>query len=184
MLDAILFALWFFLPAGLANGAPVIANRIPLLNRWTTPIDFGKHWNSKRIFGNNKTWRGLAFGVFSAIVVILVQSVIYQHWSFIQSISQIDYTASNIWLLGALLGFGALAGDAIESSIKRQLNIPSGEAWFPIDQLDYVIGGLLCSLAVVRLGALEYLVIIIVWFGMHILWAYIFYLLGFKDKPI
>jgi hypothetical protein len=40
-----MFALWFFLPAGVANAAPVFANKIPVLNRWKTPMDFGKSYN-------------------------------------------------------------------------------------------------------------------------------------------
>ena len=66
------FALWFFLPAGLANGAPVIANKVPLINKWITPLDFGKTWGGKRIFGSNKTWRGLVVGGLTGGVASLV----------------------------------------------------------------------------------------------------------------
>ncbi len=183
-MNEILFALWFFLPAGLANGAPVIANKLPIINKFKTPLDFGLHFRGKRLLGDNKTWRGLLFGVFVAVVVVLAQSVIYDNWSFVRSISSIDYTASSIWLLGFLLGFGALAGDAGESFIKRQMNIPSGERWFPFDQLDYVFGGLLLSSLYAPLALQEYVVVVVIWFGMHIIWAYIFYILGFKEKPI
>lgn len=183
-MDEILFALWFFLPAGLANGAPVIANKIPLLNQFKTPLDFGLHFRDKRVLGDNKTWRGLLSGIFVGIVVVLMQSFIYDNWSFVRSMSSVDYSVPDIWVLGGLLGLGALAGDAIESFIKRQMNIPSGERWFPFDQLDYVIGGLLLSALYAPLVLQEYVVIIIIWFGMHILWAYVFYVLGFKEKPI
>lgn len=183
-MDEILFALWFFLPAGLANGAPVIANKIPLLNQFTTPLDFGLHFRDKRVLGNNKTWRGLLSGIFVGITVALIQSFIFDNWSFVRSISSIDYSAPDIWVLGGLLGLGALAGDAVESFIKRQMSIPSGERWFPFDQLDYVIGGLLLSALYAPLVLQEYVVIVVIWFGMHILWAYIFYVLGFKEKPI
>lgn len=180
----ILFALWFFLPAGLANGAPVIANKVPVLNKFKTPLDFGLHFRDKRVLGDNKTWRGLLSGVFIGIVVVLLQSYIYGNWEYVRSISSIDYSSPDIWVLGMLLGFGALAGDALESFIKRQMNIPSGERWFPFDQLDYVIGGLFLSTLYAGIGLQEYVVVIVIWFGMHIIWAYIFYILGFKEKPI
>jgi hypothetical protein len=54
----ILFALWFFLPAGLANAAPVFANKIPGSEWLAVPIDGGKHFRGKRITGNHKTIRG------------------------------------------------------------------------------------------------------------------------------
>ena len=50
----ILFALWFFLPAGLANAAPVFANKIPGSEWLAVPIDGGKHFRGKRITGNHK----------------------------------------------------------------------------------------------------------------------------------
>ncbi len=184
-MQELLFALWFFLPAGIANGAPVIANKIPILNKLTTPMDFGKHYKDRRIFGDNKTWRGLLFGIFSAVFIVMLQRFAYQNWGWAQEISQgINYGAGNIWLLGMLLGLGALLGDAVESFIKRQMHIPSGESWFPLDQFDYVIGGLLASAFFVVLSLEQYVVIFILWFSMHIFWAYFFYLIGFKDKPI
>jgi CDP-diglyceride synthetase len=64
---------WFFLPAGIANMSPVLANKIPGINQWKTPLDFGKSWRGKRIFGNNKTWRGLIFGTLIASLVGLIQ---------------------------------------------------------------------------------------------------------------
>lgn len=183
-MDSILFALWFFLPAGIANGVPVIAKKTPWLRDIKTPMDFGKHWRGKRIFGNNKTWRGLLIGIVVSIVVVWLQQVIYQNWSFVRDFSLIDYTTINAFVVGSLFALGALLGDACESFIKRQLNVPAGESWFPFDQLDYVIGGLLLVSLVVSLSLKNYLVITLVWFSMHIIFAYLFYLLGFKDKPI
>ena len=62
-------AFWFFLPAGIANMSPVLASRISWLKSWDTPLDFGKSFRGKPIFGKNKTWRGIVFGTLSAIIV-------------------------------------------------------------------------------------------------------------------
>ena len=51
----ILFALWFFAPAGLANAAPVFANKIPRSDWLAVPLDFGKSLRGRRIFGDRKS---------------------------------------------------------------------------------------------------------------------------------
>lgn len=184
MVEQIIFALWFFLPAGLANAAPVFANKIPYLNKWSTPLDFGKNYRGKRIFGKNKTWRGLIFGIFIACFTIILQRIIFNNSLWLQNhISNIDYSEVSL-LLGVALGFGALAGDAIESFFKRQSSVESGEAWFPFDQIDYIIGGILMSSLIYRLPILDYFIILLVWFCLHLISSYIGYLLNLKDKPI
>ena len=94
------------------------------------------------------------------------------------------YSLGKMLLIGGLLGFGALLGDAIESFFKRQYGVPSGDPWFPLDQIDYIFGGAIMVMPVVVLTPLGYLMLFVVWFGMHLLVAYIAYLLGLKDKPI
>lgn len=169
------FAFWFFLPAGLANMAPILINKIPIINRWDTPLDFGKNWQGKVIFGNNKTWRGLLFGT---LVGAFAGLLIYPHL-FLQG--QTLYWSA---LLGGLLGFGALAGDSIESFFKRRVGKLPGEVWFPFDQTDYIIGGLLMSLFVVHLPLASYLITLVSYFILHLLSSYIGYMLKLKDKPI
>lgn len=184
MIDAIVFALWFFLPAGLANGSPVVVNKIPFVNQFKTPLDFGKTYKGKRIFGQNKTWRGLIGGVITASLTLLIQVWLFNTSSWLQNnIILIDYSSVSLWL-GPLLGAGALLGDAVESFFKRQLNVASGEPWFPFDQIDYIIGGILLSSLVTTLPGYVNVTILLVWFGMHLIWSYIGFLLGLKDKPI
>lgn len=183
MINTIVFALWFFLPAGLANAAPVFANKIPVLNQWNTPLDLGAHFRGKRILGDNKTWRGFLFGIIIALITFALQQYIYTQSTSLQNIISLNYSDLSIWF-GALLGLGALGGDAIESFFKRQVGVPSGKPWFPFDQIDYIIGVILVSSLVISLSTAQNAAILIVWFSMHLIWSYIGYLLGFKETPI
>lgn len=184
MIEHIFFALWFFAPAGFANAAPIFANKIPLLNKWKTPMDFGKLYKGKRLLGDNKTWRGFCFGIGIAIITIILQKLLYANNQWLQdTIILVDYTNISIWL-GVFLGAGALLGDAVESFFKRQANVPSGEAWFPFDQIDYVIGGTLLSALVITLPPIYNITILVVWFSLHLISSYIGFLLGLKEKPI
>jgi CDP-2,3-bis-(O-geranylgeranyl)-sn-glycerol synthase len=177
------FALVFFLPAGLANGAPPIANKIPILKNWNAPMDFGKKIRGRRLFGEHKTWRGLLFGTFVAALTGLVINLFYPE--FAHKLWVVPMTpAANMACLGALLGFGALIGDAVESAIKRQLNIKPGGSWFPFDQLDYIVGGLVFASLSVDLTPSQCLWVIGVWFVIHLIGSYTGYLLKLKDRPI
>jgi len=167
-------AFLFFLPAGFANMAPLFANKIPALNRWKTPMDFGRSYKGVRIFGQNKSLRGLVCGV---ILGGLVAYIVYHLYS-------LPYGTTTYVIGGALMGFGALVGDAVESFFKRRVGIQPGNAWFPFDQLDYIIGGLLVSYLVLTPSIVTILRVIILYFGLHLVVSYIGYLLGFKEKPI
>jgi len=181
----IFFALWFFLPGGLANASPVFASRIRLLKPLYKPIDLGHSYRGKRILGDHKTWLGLLFAIFVGLIVIALQKYGFNHSDWIKSISaNVNYSKTIIWWLGPLLGFGAIFGDGLESFFKRQIGIKSGHSWFPFDQVDYIIGGLLISLIVVRLSAVHYLVIICVWVVLHVVATSVGYLLKLKSSPI
>jgi len=182
MID-ILTAIVFFIPAGLANAAPVFANKIPLLNRWKTPLDFGKSWDGMRIFGDNKTWRGLASGIF---VGIATGGLIYIiNPDFINKLEIVPLAPFvDTLVIGGALGLGALIGDAVESFFKRRAGVPAGKSWFPFDQIDYIVGGLVFTIPLVHLSALGYVWILIVWFGMHLVVSYIGFMLHLKDTPI
>jgi len=182
-MNQLLFVLWFFLPAGIANASPTWANKIPGINKLNTPLDFGKSINNRRIFGDNKRWRGLIFGTLFGALTGYIQFLIYPEF-----IQELGIASSNpaitMTLLGGLLGLGALLGDAVESFFKRRSQVKPGESWFPYDQIDFIIGGIILTMPIVILDLTTYLLILIVWFGLHLIAGYIGYLLSLKDKPI
>ncbi|HSX05849.1 MAG TPA: CDP-archaeol synthase, partial [Candidatus Saccharimonadales bacterium] len=76
----ILFALWFFLPAALANGVPVLVVKIPGLAKLEAPMDFGLSYRGKRILGAHKTWRGFIAGVLTSILTLWLQQLAVAHF--------------------------------------------------------------------------------------------------------
>ena len=127
---------YLMLPAYSANMAPVMVKKIDLL---AFPIDFNKKMSNKPVFGKNKTFRGLIFGVVFAIIVAYLQFLLYNA-GFFRAISFISY--QNWFLFGLLMGLGALTGDLIKSFFKRRLGIKPGARFIPFDQTDFVIGAL------------------------------------------
>ncbi len=177
------YAFLFFLPAGIANISPVFINKLPLLNQWEAPLDFGKTYHGQRIFGANKRWRGLIGGTLVGALAAVVVSL-----TFPDAISYFKGTSSapllTMAIIGAALGFGALVGDTIESFFKRQARVSPGNSWFPFDQLDYIIGGLVSVWPFVHLKLNTVVYILAIYFGLHLIFSYLGFLLRLKPKPI
>lgn len=185
ILQEVFFALWFFLPAGIANMMPIFASRWPLIRQYDQPVDLGKTYRGKRIFGSHKTWRGLIVGMIFATITLCLQVLLVEHVSFVANLTdQIDYTALPVLVLGPLFGFGALAGDCIESFFKRQIGKAPGEGWFPFDQIDYIVGGALATMPFVQLTILQYVALIVIWLVVHVIASYVGFIIGVKERPI
>ncbi len=139
-LEAIPQALWFFLPAFVANPSAVL---------WGggTPIDFGhKLGDGERLFGDGKTWRGLVGGTLSGATLGLLLAIPFvlvapdSSWSF--------GGPADAFAASALLALGALLGDLTGAFIKRRMHKPRGAKAPGLDQYDFVVGALLLSLLV------------------------------------
>lgn len=163
MIDTILFALWFFAPAGVANVTPILIAKIPFFDTFNRPLDFGKTFHGKRVLGEHKTMR-----TFVGIVTGTLSGMLLGHPI----------------ILGLLLSVGALGGDLAKSFFKRQMRIASGKPWFPFDQLDYIVGGIATSMLYVQLSVEQYIYIVIVWFLIHVFSTGIGYLLRLKTNPL
>ncbi|HEX7484065.1 MAG TPA: CDP-archaeol synthase [Candidatus Saccharimonadales bacterium] len=185
MLQDILLAIWFLLPAAAANAIPVFAAAIPFLKKYDAPIDGGKTFRGHKILGPHKTWRGIIAGIIIATLALWIQQILVADFAWAQfAAGGIDYATLPVLLLGPLFAIGALGGDAVESFFKRQRRIQSGGTWVPFDQIDYIIGSVIVSLFFVTLTPMQYAWIFIIWFLMHIAATYIGYKLGLKKDPI
>lgn len=173
--------IWFLLPAGAANmAAPILTILFP---QFSYPLDFKKKFRDKRIFGDNKTFRGLMGGTVIGLFVFLLQKFLFSSSTFFQNISFFDY--KNIsWIVGVLFGFGALTGDIVKSFFKRQLNIASGKSWFPFDQVDWVVGFLLFIYPFVKMSLNVIILSLILGILLHLAIKFIGFLIKVNKKPI
>lgn len=112
------------------------ANSSAMLSGGKTPLDLDRNFADGRpVFGRGKTFKGTLFGIavgtgVSAILVITMPEV--------TGMLSKDYL-----LLGFLLSAGAIFGDIAASFFKRRSNITQGTQVFVVDQLDFVVGGMI-----------------------------------------
>lgn len=167
---AFIHALYFIFPAYCANAAPVIFGG-------GLPLDAGRTFlDGKPIFGSHKTVRGFLAGLIIGTLVgfFLEQFLLpYQHLLLFQQSA----------LLGFTLSLGALVGDLCDSFIKRRAGLSPGSPVPLADQLDFVFGALLFSLAIGHFPRVVWvLIIIIVTPPIHLSTNFLAYLLGAKKK--
>ena len=184
MLKDIVLLLWLFLPVGLANTAPVIARKLPVIKRYNQPVDFGRTYRGKRIFGDHKTIRGIVAGVIMGVIVVAVQMILTALFDWPERISnEVNYSSPIVLLMGAFMGFGAVAGDTIKSFFKRQVGVAPGKSWVPFDQLDFVLGGLVLSFPFFTLPLETYILGLGLTLILHPTFNILAWLIGLQDKP-
>jgi len=133
-------ALWFFLPAYVANPMAVVFGG-------GTPIDFGRTLrDGERLFGDGKTWRGLVGGTLSGVSLGFLLSVPFNVLGLSPGWSFGSYGVA----LGAsaVLAFGALLGDLAGAFLKRRMHKPRGAKAPILDRYDFVVGALLLNLTI------------------------------------
>ena len=130
MIDLIIEAFLYILPAYIANGSAVLIGG-------RTPIDAGmKFFDGKRILGAGKTWKGLTFSVAMGTLTGLVISL-----------GQLNETV----LVAFIISLGAMFGDSIGSFAKRRFDLPRGAAVPFLDQWDFVLGAFLFAAIAARI---------------------------------
>jgi CDP-2,3-bis-(O-geranylgeranyl)-sn-glycerol synthase len=154
-------ALKFIFPAYCANGAPVLAGG-------GTRIDFGKNfYDGKRIFGNNKTFRGFFFGLAIGIMVGLIEC-----WLFGFPV-----------LFSVLTPLGALLGDLTGAFLKRRLGIAPGGLLPIVDQVDFVIGAVVFSLPLALISWELALTVLLITPPIHLFTNFLAYKMKLKKNP-
>lgn len=115
--------LLLFLPllGSLALHAPVL--RFDLLRNLKHPIDGGRTVRGKRIFGDNKTWRGALVMLSGTVLATVVLSRVSAYWTLLP----VPIQAAGPWRFGLLLGLVTVLGELPNSFVKRRLGIAPGQ---------------------------------------------------------
>jgi hypothetical protein len=121
--------------------APVL--RFDLLRSLARPLDAGATVRGRRVFGDNKTWRG-AVVMFGGVVVATLLLSRWAAWSCHWP----TVLRAHTLLFALLLGLGFVVGELPNSFLKRQVDIrpgdrrrsPLGIALSIFDQADFVPG--------------------------------------------
>lgn len=181
LLIAVLAAVYFMLPA-------YVANLSGLAFGGGTPVDGGKECkDGRRLIGNGVTWKGLQNGTIIGTLVGVVLGIIGTFYGDLSALTGgiIDlHVYGSVFgglILGFLMAFGALLGDAVGSFLKRRIGLERGAPAPIMDQLDFVIGALVLSLLVVQISWEFFIIIALLSLVLHLGSNTFAYLIGIKD---
>lgn len=179
--------------AGIAN---MVFCKYPTYQRLNIPMDSGRVLSDgKRLFGQNKTWKGffgmIFFGGISQIVWGLVLTAI----PALQSLNLFyevyaNTVVTNLWI-GLLLGLAYVVFELPNSFMKRRLAIKPGKTadnqWKAlfvfIDQADSLLGCALVVAALVPISWSQFFGFIILGAGTHIVINQLLYVLKLRKNP-
>ena len=178
LLGVVATALWAMLPAYVPNNVAVVAGG-------GRPIDGGRTMGGSRLLGDGKTWRGTAAGTAAGTALALALTALTPAASDI-----VGHTLPTFPVLAGLgLALGAMLGDIGASFVKRRSGRERGAAFPGLDQLDFVVGALLCALVLAPSWAIQtftlpvVIAIVVVTPLLHLVTNGIAYLLGLKNEP-
>ena len=160
----IVAALKFIFPAYCANATPVLAGG-------GAKMDFGKSFfDGKRIFGNNKTFRGFFFGWAVGIGVGLVEGLVFGFQNYPV-------------LFCVLIPLGALLGDLAGAFIKRRIDIAPGGLLPIVDQIDFVVGAIVFSIPLSIVSWQLAVTVLLITPPIHLFTNYLAYKMKLKRNP-
>jgi len=155
-------ALKFIFPAYCANGTPVLAGG-------GAKMDFGKNFvDGKRIFGNNKTFRGFFFGWAIGMLVGSIEYVVFPGFPV---------------LFIVLTPLGALLGDLAGAFLKRRLGIVPGGLLPVVDQIDFVVGALVFALPLMIVYWQLAVTVLLITPPIHLFTNFVAYKMKLKRNP-
>src|SRR5512140_1962301 len=117
-------AFYLFSPLLVSAALSGLVLRFDLARALKRPMDGGLSIGGTRLFGDNKTWRGLAVGVVGAIVGVAIQKHLVGARA--GELAMLDYAEVNPVLLGAAMGGGAILGELPNSFVKRRFGVSPG----------------------------------------------------------
>ena len=179
-----LFLLAAFTLAGAAHTAWLASASA---KRFGQPLDAGLTLRGKRLFGANKTVKGFVVMVPAAAAAFVLLAAAAPAWAGLWGLSFPGYA-----VLGALAGFGFMAGELPNSFVKRQLDIPPGMSaatpvatvvQFSVDRLDSGVGMLAVLSAVVPTPWTTWAVVLLAGPAIHWTFSLVMFRLGLKARP-
>lgn len=180
--------------AGILN---MIWCKLKVLKKLNKPMDFGKKLkDGKRIFGDNKTWKGFLGYLLFNIITTVLWGLICNNNEYLNGHNYLYINYNNTIpyniIMGLALGLGYALFELPNSFIKRRLDIVPGKRatgakkyFFAIlDQADSVFGCVLAVCLVYRMSIVMYLVYVLLGTLTHLIINMLLYFLHLRKNLI
>jgi hypothetical protein len=181
-------ALWVFVPV---LGAPILHAPVltfDLFRSLKRPLDLGATIRGRRLFGDNKTWRGALFMTSGVLAAAALLSLWPWYWHKLPD----GIRDAGPWPYGLLLGLGVVLGELPNSFLKRQLGVapgaqrrgPLGIAISIFDQADFVLLTWALLLPLWTMSVVQAAIVFAVVAAVHVVINLVGYAVGARSSPV
>ena len=163
---------------------------LPMSRRFAIPLDCGRTFRGRRIFGANKTLRGFVIMVpATGVSFAVLAGVLGDAPSGLTGLW--PGSSGSYGLLGMWAGFGFMLGELPNSFVKRQLGIAPGHAgnagrtrrlFGVLDRIDSILGMLLALAIVAPVSGLTWAYVLVVGPLLHASFSLALFQLGGKAR--
>jgi hypothetical protein len=162
--------------------------RLGLLRSLFSAIDRGAEFRGKRVFGENKTWRGIFSTTLGTGLGFVLQAVWLHNYESVQRLELFDYGWAKALIVGLLVGLACGLSELPNSFIKRQIGIAPGATasgavnvlFYILDQVDFLVGAWIVLSFVVTISWIRVLYSFVFLFITHQVISFLGYLLGMR----
>jgi hypothetical protein len=184
----ILKLLVFAIPVTFAAILHMVVVKFNLFAWLNHPLDLGKTFRSKRIFGNSKTFRGVVMMVLLSMAGTAVLLWITVWFPGVEKHNILDFQHYSTIFYGLLYGLGYTLAELPNSFAKRQAGIPEGKrgSWLNIliDQADSPIGCLLFLWPFSSMDSTFFIAGALFFLLLHLFFNVTLYLAGLRKQPL
>ena len=169
--------------------------KMPVFNFMKKPIDGGIClWDRRRLFGDNKTWKGFVGMIIGGSVLTIIWGLICgtneflttNNFIYAQRENNIIYNA----IMGVMFGFSYALFELPNSFIKRRMNIKPGKTigglkkvlFIFMDQADSIFGCVLVVCLVYKMSVQFYFLYVLVGAVTHIILNMLLYLVKLRKN--
>jgi hypothetical protein len=184
----ILKLLVFAIPVAFAAILHMIAIKVNFLSFLKIPLDFGRKYNGKRIFGNHKTIRGVILMMAFSVVGMLLLKYLVETYTSVSQLNIIDFNRYSVLFYGVLFGLGYTLAELPNSFYKRRANIEEGKRGnvlnILIDQFDSPFGCLLTLAPFTNMSLTFFVVGAFFYLFLHLFFNFALYILHLRTNPL
>lgn len=155
------------------------------------PVDFGRHFRGRRLFGDNKRLRGFVAMPLAAAGTFAAGAAFRDQLPVAFSGGLWDFSISQYAGIGFLAGLGFMMAELPNSFFKRQLGIPAGETpaagpsriiCLLLDRFDSVLGVLIVVSLLAPVPGMTWLWALLIGPSLHALFSALLFWLGIKER--
>jgi CDP-archaeol synthase len=180
--------LYLIAPAVLAGVVHAVVIKHDLLKRLKRPLDGGRLFHGRPLFGTSKTWRGVVVMAAACTAGTFVQLGLGRLDAF-RRLELVHYSVATAVGLGLALGLGYSLAELPNSFLKRRLDIAPGRVsrtsahvQYLVDQGDSALGAT-CAIAFFLPVPHVLAAVFGIGFALHVVFDRLLYATGVKEPP-